>query len=71
MSSALADALAAFALDCATRELFIVEAVAGSSAHTHFIPVGLSTTYYETIFIINFCAHFFGNGNAGAEHGHR
>ena len=71
MSSTLADALAASASDCATRELFIVEAVAGSSAHTHFIPVGLSTTYYETIFIINFCAHFFGNGNAGAEHGHR
>jgi hypothetical protein len=71
MSSALADAIDASALDCATRELFIVEAVAGSSAHTHFISAGLPTTYYETIFIIIFCAHFFGNGNAGAEHGDR
>ena len=71
MSSTLADAISVSALDCATRELIIVEAVAGSSAHTHFISVGLPITYYETNFIINFCVHFFGNGNACQEHGQR
>ena len=71
MSSALADALAAVSSTHLRAHETVLEAVAGSSAHTHFIPVGLPTTYYETIFIINFCAHFFGNGNAGAEHGHR
>ena len=59
MILALADALPASVCNCATSELIFVEASAGSSAHIHFITVGLPVTYYETIFITYFCARFW------------
>ena len=71
MILALADALPASVCNCATSELIFVEASAGSSAHIHFITVGLPVTYYETIFITYFCARFFGNRNTSAKHGTR
>ena len=43
--------------------------MAGSSAHIHFITVGLPVTYCETIFITYFSTRFFGNRNTGAEYG--